>query len=178
MGDKEYKQSLEDIAGTSDRTLNSKIASFEVNHLKLKRGVYVSRKDRFGFEVITTFDVRMKEPYKDNPLEPGAVHTIEHIGATYLRNNRAIKDKVVYWGPMGCLTGFYFIMHGDLTPMDVVPYLRGLFARVVESETIPGNTKIECGNYKLHDLVKAKEEAVSYWGLLMNLKEENIHYLQ
>lgn len=168
------------LLGKTNNTVSSenKIASFEVNHLHLKRGVYVSRKDKYGGETITTFDVRMKEPYKDKPLNQGAVHTIEHIGATYLRNNTSLKDNVVYWGPMGCLTGFYLVLHGDLKSEDVVPYLRGLFARVVESETIPGNSPSECGNYELHNLAKAKEEAASYWGLLMSLKDENIHYLQ
>lgn len=167
---------IQNLCKKMNKKQDYKIASFTVDHSRLKRGVYVSRKDKFGDEFITTFDIRMKEPYKDKCLNQGAAHTIEHIGATYLRNAVSIKDDIVYWGPMGCLTGFYLIVHGDLSPNDILPYLRQLFIKVVESEEIPGNSKKECGNCGLHDLSKAKEEALSYLGVLINVKDENTHY--
>jgi len=153
-----------------------KIKSFEIDHLDLKRGVYVCRKDRYGDEVLTTFDVRIKEPYKDNPLEQDAVHTIEHIGATYLRNMAAIKNDIVYWGPMGCLTGFYLIVHGDVGVEEIMPYIRELFIKVIESDSIPGNSRKECGNCELHNLQKAKDVALEYLRVLLNISKKNKHY--
>ena len=100
-----------------------KIPSFTVDHLRLKRGIYVSRKDMVGEEVVTTFDVRMKEPNREPCLGPSAIHTIEHLAATFLRNHPVWADKIIYWGPMGCLTGNYLIVKGDLQSADVLSAL-------------------------------------------------------
>ena len=100
-----------------------KIPSFTVNHLTLRRGVYVSRQDRVGDEIVTTFDVRMKAPNREPALHVNAIHTMEHLAATFLRNHPVWADRVIYWGPMGCLTGNYLILKGDLTSSEIVPLL-------------------------------------------------------
>ena len=101
-----------------------KIPSFTINHNLLLRGIYVSRKDTIGGDTVTTFDIRMKEPNREPALHPGALHTIEHLAATYLRNDPEWKDNIVYWGPMGCLTGNYLLMKGDLQPSDIVELMK------------------------------------------------------
>ena len=125
-----------------------KIASFTVNHLKLEPGIYVSRKDKVGEETITTFDLRMTTPNKEPVMNTAEVHTIEHLGATFLRNDPAWKDKTIYFGPMGCRTGFYAIFAGDLASRDIVPVITKMyeFIRDYEGE-IPGATAHDCGNY-------------------------------
>ena len=102
----------------------NKIPSFTINHEKLLRGIYVSRKDEVGGETVTTFDIRMKEPNREPVLHPGALHTIEHLAATFLRNDAEWKDRVIYWGPMGCLTGNYLLLRGDLEPQDIADLMR------------------------------------------------------
>ena len=104
-----------------------KIPSFTIDHLRLSRGIYVSRKDYVGEEVITTFDIRMKEPNREPVLGQGELHTIEHLAATYLRNHETWGDKIIFWGPMGCCTGNYFLMRGDLTSRDIVELMRETF---------------------------------------------------
>ena len=117
----------------------NKIPSFTINHNKLLRGIYVSRQDVVGSEVITTFDIRMKEPNREPVLHIGALHTIEHLAATYLRNDAQWKDKIVYWGPMGCLTGNYLIIHGDLKSSDIVDLMIRTFNFIANYEgEIPG----------------------------------------
>ena len=101
-----------------------KIPSFTIDHNRLLRGIYVSRKDKVGGDVVTTFDIRMKEPNREPALHPGALHTIEHLAATYLRNDAEWKDRIVYWGPMGCLTGNYLLMRGDLQSRDIVALMQ------------------------------------------------------
>ena len=116
-----------------------KIPSFTINHNLLKRGIYVSRKDTVGGDTVTTFDIRMKEPNREPALHPGALHTIEHLAATYLRNDPEWKDSIVYWGPMGCLTGNYLLMKGDLKPQDIVELMSRTFHFVADFEgEIPG----------------------------------------
>ena len=140
-----------------------KIASFTIDHTKLKRGIYVSRKDRIGEYVVTTFDIRMKVPNREPALSNEAIHTIEHLAATYLRNHSQWKDKIVYWGPMGCLTGNYLIVSGDYTSADILPLMIETFRFIVGYEgEIPGTTESECGNYKLHSLEEAKKESKIY----------------
>ena len=118
-----------------------KIPSFTIDHLRLLRGVYVSRKDHVGGEVVTTFDIRMKLPNREPVLGQGAIHTIEHLAATYLRNHPVWKDRIVYWGPMGCLTGNYLLVRGDYTPADVLPLLKETLALVAGYEGgVPGTT--------------------------------------
>ena len=129
-----------------------KIPSFTINHNTLLRGIYVSRKDTVGGDTVTTFDIRMKEPNREPALHPGALHTIEHLAATYLRNDAEWKDRIVYWGPMGCLTGNYLLMRGDLQPSDIVDLMRRTFRFVADFEgEIPGAAPQDCGNWLLHD---------------------------
>lgn len=155
-----------------------KIPSFTIDHVRLLRGIYVSRKDQVGGEVVTTFDIRMKEPNREPALGQGALHTIEHLAATYLRNNAEWQDRIVYWGPMGCLTGNYLLMRGDLRPEDILPLMQETFRFVAEFEgEVPGATAADCGNYLLHDLPMARWESRKYLDeVLMQMKEENMRY--
>ncbi len=142
-----------------------KIASFRVNHDLLTQGIYVSRKDRIGGETATTIDIRVKRPNAEPAMTPEAAHTIEHLGATYLRNLDGWKDEIVYFGPMGCLTGFYLIVAGDYEPQTprytkLAEAVMGMFRFVAEYEgEIPGTHPDECGNFRLHDLSAAKAVA-------------------
>ena len=157
-----------------------KIASFTIDHNRLLRGIYVSRKDNIGGDVVTTFDIRMKEPNREPTLHPGALHTIEHLAATYLRNDAEWKDRIVYWGPMGCLTGNYLLMRGDLQSRDIVELMQRTFRFVADFEgEIPGAAAKDCGNYLLHDLPMARLEARRYLEeVLVNIHEENLVYPQ
>lgn len=158
----------------------NKIPSFRINHEKLLRGIYVSRKDKVGNETITTFDIRMKEPNREPVVHPGALHTIEHLAATFLRNNKDWKERVIYWGPMGCLTGNYLLLRGDLEPKDIVGLMRDTFRFIAEYEgEIPGAAPQDCGNWLLHDLPMAKYEAKKFLiEVLENITEENMKYPQ
>ena len=155
-----------------------KIPSFTIDHIRLLRGIYVSRKDEVNGEVITTFDIRMKEPNREPTLGQGALQTIEHLAATYLRNDREWKDSIVYWGPMGCLTGNYLLMKGDLQPADIVGLMKRTFAFVAAFEgDVPGAAPQDCGNWLLHDLPMARWEARKYLEeVLENISEENMSY--
>ena len=157
-----------------------KIPSFTIDHERLLRGIYVSRKDRVGGETVTTFDIRMKEPNREPVLHNGAIHTMEHLAATYLRNDAEWKDRIIYWGPMGCLTGNYLLMRGDLESKDIVELMRRTFRFVTEYEgEIPGAAPRDCGNYLLHDLPMARYESKKFLEeVLDNIKEENLHYLE
>lgn len=153
------------------------IPSFTIDHERLLRGIYVSRKDSVGSEVVTTFDIRMKEPNREPALSQGAIHTIEHLAATYLRNHPVWADSIVYWGPMGCLTGNYLLMKGDLKSADIVDLMKETFAFVAEFEgEIPGAAPRDCGNWTLHDLADAKKEARIYLELLENISTGNLNY--
>ncbi len=156
----------------------NKIPSFTINHEKLLRGIYVSRTDEVGSEVVTTFDVRMKEPNREPALHVGAIHTIEHLAATYLRNDPEWKDRVIYWGPMGCLTGNYLILRGDLRSEDIVELMQRTFQFVADFEgNILGAAPRDCGNYLLHDLPMARWESKKFLTeVLNNIKPENLHY--
>lgn len=158
----------------------NKIPSFTINHEKLLRGIYVSRKDEAGGEVVTTFDIRMKEPNREPVMHPGALHTIEHLAATFLRNDAEWKDRVIYWGPMGCLTGNYLLLRGDLQSENIVDLMRRTFKFVAEYEgEIPGAAPRDCGNYLLHDLPMAKWEARKFLTeVLDDIKPENLTYPQ
>lgn len=156
----------------------NKIPSFTINHEKLLRGIYVSRKDSVGNETVTTFDIRMKEPNNEPALHNGAIHTIEHLAATYLRNDPEWKDKIIYWGPMGCLTGNYLLMRGDLESKDIVELMKKTFSFVANFEgEIPGAAPKDCGNWLLHDLPMARYEAKKYLTEVLEvIKEENLVY--
>lgn len=158
-----------------------KIASFTINHLKLLRGIYVSRVDTLpNGDVITTLDIRMKQPNREPAVSQSALHTIEHLAATYLRNQPEWKDKVIYWGPMGCCTGNYLLMSGKLTSKDILPLMQDTFRFIAEYEgSIPGATARDCGNYTLNNLPMAKWEARKYLiEVLENIKDENLEYPQ
>ena len=155
-----------------------KIPSFTIDHLRLLRGIYVSRKDEVGGETVTTFDIRMKEPGREPVLGQGAIHTIEHLAATFLRNHPAWAEKIVYWGPMGCLTGNYLLMKGDLSSSDSLPLMIETVAFIASYEgEIPGASARDCGNYLLHDLPMARYEADKYLReVLLMAGEENLNY--
>lgn len=145
-----------------------KIESFTVDHIKLEKGLYVSRVDHLGGEVVTTYDLRMKKPNRET-LENDAIHTLEHLVATYVRNDPEFCDKIVYFGPMGCLTGMYLLVHGTYTSEEILPLVRRAFEFVLSYEgEIPGVSEVECGTYKLHSLEKAKKEAKAYLDALEN----------
>ena len=134
-----------------------KITSFTIDHLKLLPGVYVSRKDKAGDSTITTFDIRMTRPNFEPVMNTAEVHTIEHLGATFLRNDPYWKGRVIYFGPMGCRTGFYLLLAGDLTSRDIVPLMVSMFdfIRRFEGE-VPGACAKDCGNYLDMNLPMAK----------------------
>ena len=140
-----------------------KIPSFTIDHLRLMRGIFVSRQDQVGDEIVTTFDIRMKEPNREPALGQGALHTIEHLAATFLRNHPTWAGKIIYWGPMGCRTGNYLLVNGELSSEDVLPLMRETFAFIADFEgEIPGATARDCGNYTYMDLAEAKVEARRY----------------
>ncbi len=155
-----------------------KIPSFTIDHLRLKRGIYVSRKDTVGGEVVTTFDVRMKEPNREPALSPSVIHTMEHLAATFLRNHPVWAERIVYWGPMGCLTGNYLIVKGDLTSTDVLLLIKETFAFIASFEgEVPGATARDCGNYLLMNLPEARWEARKYLvEVLERATAENLNY--
>ena len=125
-----------------------KIASFTIDHIKLLPGLYVSRKDHVGSEVITTFDIRMTEPNGEPVMNTAEVHTIEHLGATFLRNDENWKDRTVYFGPMGCRTGFYLLLAGDYTSEDIVSLMKEMFTFIRDfGGEVPGASPKDCGNY-------------------------------
>jgi S-ribosylhomocysteine lyase len=154
-----------------------KIASFQVDHLRLKPGVYVSRKDRFGGTVLTTFDLRFKEPNKEPVIDVPALHTLEHLGATFLRSHPEWGSRVVYFGPMGCRTGFYVILEGDRSSEEILPLLRELLDWIDRFEgPIPGAAAAECGNWQDQNLDMAKWEARRYGAVVRNPGKENLTY--
>mgnify|MGYP004639657765 FL=1 len=154
-----------------------KIPSFTIDHNQLLPGIYVSRKDNVGNDVVTTFDIRMKAPNREPVLHPGALHTIEHLAATYLRNNEEWQDRIVYWGPMGCLTGNYLLMKGDMKSEEIVELMIDTFEFVANYDgVVPGTEPQDCGNYLLHDLPMARYEAKQYLKVLKNIKPENLNY--
>ncbi len=154
-----------------------KIASFTIDHIKLQLGVYVSRKDRIGAETVTTFDLRITSPNDEPVMNTAEVHAMEHLGATYLRNDPEWQDRVVYFGPMGCRTGFYLLVAGDLTSRDVLPLVRSCFRYMVDFEgEIPGATAKDCGNYLDMNLSMAKYWAKRYSAVLENISEDRLVY--
>lgn len=155
-----------------------KIASFTIDHIRLKRGIYVSRQDSVGNDVVTTFDVRMKEPNREPALSPSALHTIEHLAATFLRNHSVWADRIVYWGPMGCLTGNYLLLRGDLTSADILPLITETFRFIANFDgDVPGASARDCGNYLLMNLPEARWEAAKYLNEVLECAtEENLNY--
>ena len=157
----------------------NKVASFNVDHTRLQRGVYVSRKDYLDSgEVITTFDIRMKLPNREPAVSQGALHSIEHLAATFLRSHGEWGDKILYWGPMGCCTGNYLLVKGDHESSDILALMRDTFEYIANYEgEIPGANAHDCGNYMLNNLPMAKWEARKFLvEVLNNISNENINY--
>lgn len=158
-----------------------KIPSFTINHNRLLRGIYVSRRDVTpSGDVLTTFDIRMTEPNRQPALTPEALHAMEHLAATFLRNNPEWKERIVYWGPMGCCTGNYLIVQGELDSADVVDLMRDTMDFVAHFEgEVPGASPRDCGNWSFMDLQAAREAAHSYLTeILTDIKPENLVYPQ
>lgn len=155
-----------------------RIASFTVDHIRLNRGIYVSRLDEVNGNYLTSFDIRMKLPNREPVINIAELHTMEHLGATFLRNHPIWKNEIVYFGPMGCRTGFYVILKGNLKSEDIIDLMKETFEFMANFEgAIPGATAIECGNYLDQNLPMAKYEAKKYLEeTLNNLKEENLNY--
>lgn len=155
-----------------------KIASFTVNHLTLLPGVYVSRKDHIGEEVVTTFDIRMTRPNFEPVMNTAEVHTIEHLGATFLRNHEVYGDKTVYFGPMGCRTGFYLILAGDYESSDIVELLKELFAFMRDFKgEVPGAAARDCGNYLDMNLPMANYLAKKFYDeVLSDITKDRLIY--
>lgn len=125
-----------------------KITSFTIDHIKLQPGVYVSRKDSVGAEIITTFDLRMTSPNEEPVMNTAEMHTIEHLAATFLRNHKEYGKKTIYFGPMGCRTGFYLLLAGDYSSRDIVPLMVELYEFIRDyKDEVPGASAKDCGNY-------------------------------
>jgi len=139
------------------------IPSFSVDHTRIVPGIFESRVDTLGAETVTTFDIRLKKPNREPSVDPAAMHTMEHVVATYLRNHPEWKDQLIYWGPMGCLTGFYIIVKGRPAPAELYPIILESFRHMAAWEgEVPGATPENCGRYLMHDLPMAKWEAEKF----------------
>lgn len=132
------------------------IQSFSVDHTRIIPGIFTSRVDRVGDRSVTTYDVRLKRPNIEPVIDVAAMHSLEHIVATYLRNDPDWKDEVIYWGPMGCLTGFYLILKGERAPQELYELMRDAFRSVENVREVPGAAPVNCGHYLMHDLAMAK----------------------
>lgn len=157
-----------------------KIASFTINHLKLQPGIYVSRKDSVGVETITTFDLRMTSPNEEPVMNTAEVHTIEHLGATFLRNHAQFKEKTIYFGPMGCRTGFYLLLAGDYYSRDIVPLVTEMFEFIRDyKDEVPGASPRDCGNYLDMNLGMANYLANKYLeNVLYGIDDSRLIYPQ
>ena len=154
-----------------------KITSFTIDHIKLQPGLYVSRKDKVGTETVTTFDLRLTKPNDEPVLNTAEVHTIEHLAATYLRNDEAWKDRVIYFGPMGCRTGFYLLLAGDYESKDVVELVLNCFRFVRNFRgEVPGASAKDCGNYLDMNLPMANYWGAKYAALLENIDGSRLVY--
>ena len=157
-----------------------KIVSFTIDHIKLKPGLYVSRKDTVGGETVTTFDLRLTSPNEEPVMNTAEVHTIEHLAATFLRNHSAYADKTIYFGPMGCRTGFYLLLAGDLTSEDIVPLMVEMFEFIRDyHDEVPGACAKDCGNYLDMNLPMANYLANRYLEqVLYHITQDRLHYPQ
>ena len=154
-----------------------KITSFTIDHIKLQPGLYVSRKDKVGSETVTTFDLRLTKPNDEPVMNTAEGHTIEHLAATYLRNEPTWKDKVLYFGPMGCRTGFYLLLTGDYVSKDVVPLVLDCFRFIRDYRgDVPGASPKDCGNYLDMNLSMANYWGRKYAALLENIDETRLVY--
>lgn len=154
-----------------------KIKSFTINHDVLTAGVYLSRTDVFQNTNIKTLDIRLKRPNVEEPLRTSEIHTIEHLAATYLRNHPQFKNDIIYFGPMGCRTGFYLLIQGDHEVTMLFALIEETFQFIAQfDDEIPGATAIECGNYRDHDLALAKSTAVAYVASLQTIPIRDLEY--
>ena len=154
-----------------------KIASFTIDHIKLQPGLYVSRRDHLGAESVTTFDLRITSPNEEPVISTGGIHAMEHLGATFLRNHPAFGSKVLYFGPMGCRTGFYLLLAGDYASADIVPLVRDCFAFIGDfAGEVPGASAKDCGNYLDMNLPMANYWGKKYAALLENIGPDRLIY--
>ena len=154
-----------------------KITSFTIDHIRLQPGLYVSRKDRVGSETVTTFDLRLTKPNEEPVMNTAEVHTIEHLAATFLRNEPSWKDRVLYFGPMGCRTGFYLLLAGDLTAPEVLPLVTDCFRFVRDYRgEVPGASAKDCGNYLDMNLPMANYWGKRYVSLLETITPDRLTY--
>ncbi len=155
----------------------NKIPSFTIDHLRLEKGVYISRIDQVSSATLTTYDLRMKKPNFEPVINTAELHAIEHLAATYLRNDDLIKDDVIYFGPMGCRTGFYLILKGNKSTDEIIPLLKNLFKFIIDfKDEIPGANAKDCGNYQDMNLNMARYEANLYFDILENIKADQLKY--
>ena len=149
------------------------IPSFSVDHTASVPGIFTSRVDRVGDSLITTYDIRLTRPNREPAVDVAAMHTLEHIIATFLRNEPDWKDEIIYWGPMGCLTGFYLILKGSRTPQEIYDLIVRSFRSVETSRTVPGTTPENCGHYLMHNLGMAKWYAAEFAAYLEENRDNN-----
>ncbi len=156
----------------------NKITSFTIDHIRLVPGIYVSRKDTVSGAVITTFDIRMTSPNDEPVMNTAEVHTIEHLGATFLRNHGEYKDRVIYFGPMGCRTGFYLLLAGDYASSDIVPLMKEMFSFIASYEgEVPGASARDCGNCLDMNLPMAKYLAKRFIeNVLTDIQDSQLYY--
>ena len=154
------------------------IASFTINHLTLLPGLYVSRKDTVGDSIVTTFDIRMTRPNAEPVMNTAEIHTMEHLGATFLRNHKDFGSRIVYFGPMGCRTGFYLLLAGDYESADILPLMKEMFAFIRDfNGDVPGASAIECGNYLDMNLPMANYHGKRFLEeVLENITEDRMVY--
>ena len=154
-----------------------KITSFTIDHIKLQPGVYVSRKDKVGAQTVTTFDLRLTSPNEEPVMNTAEIHTMEHLAATYLRNDHEWKERVLYFGPMGCRTGFYLLLVGDLTSREILPLVTSCFRFIRDFRgEVPGASAKDCGNYLDMNLPMAIYWGAKYTALLENIDETRLVY--
>ena len=154
-----------------------KITSFTIDHIKLEPGLYVSRKDKVGAETVTTFDLRVTNPNEEPVMNTAEIHTMEHLAATYLRNEPNWKDKVLYFGPMGCRTGFYLLLAGDYESWDIVGLVKSCFEFIRDFRgQVPGAAAKDCGNYLDMNLPMANYWGKKYAALLANIDRDHLIY--
>ena len=138
------------------------IQSFSVDHTAIVPGIFISREDKVGTGMVTTYDIRLKRPNREPVIDAAAMHSLEHIIATTMRNDPDWKDEIIYWGPMGCLTGFYLILKGNHAPQDIYGLVLNAFRAVSDAETVPGAAPVNCGHYLMHNLAMAKWYAAEF----------------
>ncbi len=145
------------------------IQSFSVDHTKIVPGIFISREDRIGNNIVTTYDIRLKRPNREPVIDVAAMHSLEHIIATTLRNDPEWKEEIIYWGPMGCLTGFYLILKNNRSAREIYELILNAFKSVNDAKEVPGATPVNCGHYLMHNLAMAK----LYAGEFVDYLEKN-----